>query len=164
MDKDNLHLIRHRYIPNETTPLSDDTVLKFEDGILITKWKTLNPRTDFAGGISAFFIEKGWKISKFMDCQGNVKYWYCDIIECIQDEETNTFTYNDLLFDIVVYPNGALKVLDCDEAADALEQGLITAEQLKTGLRSMNELLNTIYHGRFDRLQAVIDNSEKTVE
>ena len=35
MDKDNLHLVRHRYIPDETTPLSDDTILKFEDGILI---------------------------------------------------------------------------------------------------------------------------------
>ncbi|MCR5323689.1 MAG: DUF402 domain-containing protein [Lachnospiraceae bacterium] len=164
MDKDNLHLVRHRYIPDETTPLSDDTILKFEDGILITKWKTLNPRTDFAEGISAFFIEKGWKISKFMDCQGNAKYWYCDIIECIQDEETNTFTYNDLLFDVVVYPNGALKVLDCDEAADALEQGLITLEQLKTGLRSMNELLNTIYQGRFDRLQAVLENAVVNTE
>ncbi len=160
MDKENLHLVRHRYIPDETTPLSDDEILKFEDGILVTKWKTLNPRTDFAGGVSAFFIDKGWKVSKFCDCAGNVKYWYCDIIECILDEDTNTFTYNDLLFDVVVYPNGFLKVLDCDEAAEAFEKGLITDEQLKTGLRSLNELLTTVYQSRFDRLQALINSIE----
>ena len=158
MDKENLHLVRHRYIPDETTQLSDDEILKVEDGILITRWKTLNPRTDFAGGVSAFFIDKGWKISKFCDCEGGIKYWYCDIIECIIDEETNTFTYNDLLFDVVIYPNGALKVLDCDEAAEAFERGLINREQLTKGLYSLNELLNTIYQSRFDRLQAVVDS------
>ena len=65
----------------------------------------------------------------------------------------------DLLFDVVVYPNGNLRVLDCDEAAEAKEKGLITEAQLLRGLRSMNELLYTIYHGRFDRLQAVVEGA-----
>lgn len=158
MNIENLHLFRRRFIPDELTPLKDDIVLKFEDNLLITSWKTLNPRPDFASGISAYFIDKGWKVSKFLDCEGNVKYWYCDIIDCIIDEETNTFTYEDLLFDVVVYPNGNVKVLDCDEAAEACEKGLITKDQLLKGLRSMNELLNNVYHGRFDRLQSVIEN------
>ncbi|MBR4778211.1 MAG: DUF402 domain-containing protein [Lachnospiraceae bacterium] len=158
MNIENLHLFRRRFIPDELTPLKDDIVLKFEDNLLITSWKTLNPRPDFAAGISAYFIDKGWKVSKFLDCEGNVKYWYCDIIDCIIDEETNTFTYEDLLFDVVVYPNGNVKVLDCDEAAEACEKGLITKDQLLKGLRSMNELLNNVYHGRFDRLQSVIEN------
>ncbi|MBR4542171.1 MAG: DUF402 domain-containing protein, partial [Lachnospiraceae bacterium] len=115
------------------------------------------PRTDFASGMSAYFIDKGWKVSKFLDCEGNIKYWYCDIIDCILDEAANSFTYEDLLFDVVVYPNGSIKVLDCDEAAEAREKGYITEEQLLRGLKSMNELLTTIYHGRFDRLQAVLN-------
>ncbi|MCR4625235.1 MAG: DUF402 domain-containing protein [Lachnospiraceae bacterium] len=159
MNIENLHLFRRRFIPDELTPLQDDIVLKYEDNLLITSWKTLNPRPDFATGISAYFIDKGWKVSKFLDCEGNVKYWYCDIIDCIIDEENNTFTYEDLLFDVVVYPNGNVKVLDCDEAAEACEKGLITEAQLLKGLRSMNELLNNVYHGRFDRLQSVIENA-----
>ena len=159
MNIENLHLFRRRFIPDELTPLKDDIVLKYEDNLLITSWKTLNPRPDFATGISAYFIDKGWKVSKFLDCEGNVKYWYCDIIDCIVDEATNTFTYEDLLFDVVVYPNGNVKVLDCDEAAEACEKGLITEAQLLKGLRSMNDLLNNVYHGRFDRLQSVIENA-----
>lgn len=157
MNKENLHLYRRRFIPDELTPLADDKVLKFEDDLIITSWKTLNPRTDFASGMSAYFIDKGWKVSKFLDCEGNIKYWYCDIIDCILDEAANSFTYEDLLFDVVVYPNGSIKVLDCDEAAEAREKGYITEEQLLRGLKSMNELLTTIYHGRFDRLQAVLN-------
>lgn len=157
MNIDNLHLFRRRFIPDEITPLSDDKVLKLEENLIITSWKTLNPRTDFASGMSAYFIDKGWKVSKFLDCEGNIKYWYCDIIDCILDEASNSFTYEDLLFDVVVYPNGSIKVLDCDEAAEAREKGYITEEQLLRGLRSMNELLTTIYHGRFDRLQAVLN-------
>ena len=159
MDKETLQLFRHRYIPKETTPLTDDEILEYKDNILITRWKTINPRQDFAGGLSAFFIDKGWKVSKIYNCEGQIMYWYCDIIECEFDEEKNSFTYNDLLFDVVVYPNGSLKVLDCDEAADAYEQGLITGDQLTKGLRAMNELLYIIYHGRFDRLQAIIENA-----
>ena len=157
MNIENLHLFRRRFIPNEITPLSDDKVLKLEENLIITSWKTLNPRTDFASGMSAYFIDKGWKVSKFLDCEGNIKYWYCDIIDCILDEAANSFTYEDLLFDVVVYPNGSIKVLDCDEAAEAREKGYITEEQLLRGLKSMNELLTTIYHGRFDRLQAVLN-------
>ncbi|MBR5180149.1 MAG: DUF402 domain-containing protein [Lachnospiraceae bacterium] len=159
MDIENLHLYRRRFIPDETIALTKDNILKLEDNLLITSWKTLNPKQEFACGVSAFFLDKGWKVSKIMDCEGNLKYWYCDIIDCIIDDETNSFTYEDLLFDVVVSPTGSLKVLDCDEAAEAREKGLITEEQLLRGLRSMNELLYTIYHGRFDRLQAVIENA-----
>ena len=159
MDIENLHLYRRRFIPDETIALTKDNILKLEDNLLITSWKTLNPKQEFACGVSAFFLDKGWKVSKIMDCEGNLKYWYCYIIDCIIDDETNSFTYEDLLFDVVVSPTGSLKVLDCDEAAEAREKGLITEEQLLRGLRSMNELLYTIYHGRFDRLQAVIENA-----
>jgi len=159
MDKENLHLYRRRFIPEELTSLENDKILKYEENLIITSWKTLNPRPDFSSGVSAFFLDKGWKISKFLDCEGNVTRWYCDIIEVQKDEDANTLTYNDLLFDVVVLPNGSLKVLDCDEAADAREQNLISEEQLLKGLRSMNELLLTIYRGRFDRLQAVIENA-----
>ena len=159
MDTDNLHLYRRRFIPDELIYLKDDKILKFEDNLLITSWKTLNPKTDFASGVSAFFIDKNWKVSKILDHEGNLMHWYCDIIDCLWDEDANSLTYEDLLFDVVVYPNGMAKVLDCDEAAEAREKGLITEEQLLKGLKSMNELLNLIYQGRFDRLEAVVEGA-----
>ena len=160
MDINNLKLYRRRYIPNELTWLKDDEILRLDDEYLITRWKSLKPRPDFAGGISVFFLKEGWKVSKIFDHDGSFLHWYCDIIDVVCDEETDSLTYEDLLFDVVIYPNGRYKVLDCDEAAEAFEKGLITGEQLTTALKSMHELLEVIYHARFDRLQAVIDAYE----
>lgn len=160
MDTSNLTLYRRRYIPDELIVLKNDEVVKLEDELLITKWKTLSHHTAFASGISAYFFDKGWKVSKFIDAEGNVCYWYCDIVEILKDEKENSITCVDLLFDVVVYPNGTVRVVDSDEAADAYEKGLITKEQLLKALRSMNELLGIIYNDRFDRLQAIVNSAE----
>lgn len=161
MDASNLTLYRKRYIPDETIRLDNDEILKYEDNLLITRWDTISAHKDFVGGVSAFFFDNGWKVSKFLDAKGEVCFWYCDIVEIIKNEEENSITCVDLLFDIIVYPNGYFKVVDCDEAADALEQGLITKEQLLKALRSMNELLSLIYNDRFDRLQSVVNSVDK---
>ena len=160
MKKEDLHLYRRRYIPNEKIFLKDDKVLFCDEKLLITKWTTLNPKTEFAGGVSAFFIDKGWKVSKIIDYSGKLMHWYCDIIDSVIDEETNSYTYEDLLFDVVVYPDGRLQVLDCDEAAEAREKNLISEEQLLKALKSMNTLLKYIYRGKFSELQNVIEKAE----
>ncbi|MBP5652015.1 MAG: DUF402 domain-containing protein [Lachnospiraceae bacterium] len=157
MEKQNLKLYRRRFIPDELTWLKDDEILRLDDEMLVTRWKSLHPRTDFAGGVSVFFLKEGWKVSKILDRDGNILHWYCDIIDIVRNEEENSLTYEDLLFDVVVSPSGKIKVLDCDEAALAFEQGLITKEQLIHALKAMHELLEVIYHSRFDRLQAVIE-------
>jgi protein associated with RNAse G/E len=158
MDIRNLKLYRRRFIPDELTYLADDEILRFDDEMLVTRWKSLHPRGDFDGGISVFFLKDGWKISKLLDRDGNVLHWYCDIIDIVRNEEENSLTYEDLLFDVVVSPSGKVKVLDCDEAAQAFEQGLITKEQLIHALKAMHELLEVIYHSRFDRLQAIVES------
>lgn len=160
MDITTLKLYRRRYIPNEYIWLKDDEILRLDDEYMVTRWKTINARSDFAKGISVFFLKEGWKVSKIIDHEGNTLHWYCDIIDVIRNEAENSLTFEDLLFDVVVYPNGRFKVLDCDEAAQAYEQGLITREQLTGALRSMHELLEVIYHARFDRLQSMIDAYE----
>ena len=157
MNRENLRIYRRRFIPNELICLDADEILHLDDDILVTRWNALHPRTDFCSGVSAYFMKDGWKVSKILDAQGNTLHWYCDIVEYIIDEAANSITCQDLLFDVVVYENGRYKVLDCDEAADAFEKGLITTAQLTGGLRSLHELLEVIYHSRFDRLQAVIN-------
>ena len=66
-DNSNLKLYRRRYIPNELTHLKDDRILQYDPGkLLITEWKTLKPRKDFARGVSAFFLDRGIKVSKLI--------------------------------------------------------------------------------------------------
>ena len=157
MRKEDLKIYRRRFIPNELISLDSDEILYLDDEKLVTKWNALHARSDFASGVSAYFFKDGWKVSKILDHEGNVIHWYCDIVECILDEKKNSITCQDLLFDVVVYENGRYKVLDCDEAAEAYESGLITGAQLCSALRSLHELLEVVYHDRFDRLQAVIN-------
>ena len=55
MDIKDLKLYRRRFIPDELTFLADDEILRLDDEMLVTRWKSLHPRTDFAGGVSVFF-------------------------------------------------------------------------------------------------------------
>ena len=59
-----LKLYRKRYIPNESILLKDDNILFADDKLIITSWKTLKPRKDISYGYSAYFIDKGFKVSK----------------------------------------------------------------------------------------------------
>ena len=126
-DYANLKLYRRRYIPAELIHLKDDHILRYEPGsLLITEWKTLKPRKDFARGVSAFFPDKGIKVSKLMDEQGQITRWYCDIGAFHLNPEENSLTFEDLLFDVVVHTDGSYQVLDIGEAADAYKQQLIS--------------------------------------
>ena len=152
-----LKIYRRRYIPKEYIDLKNDERVFLDENYLITKWKPLRPRTDFAAGVSVYCLKEGWKISNIMDEEGNTLEWYCDICEFIIDDENNTFTSNDLLLDVIIYPNGRELILDADEAADALEKGLITKEQMIKALRSFNSLLEVIRHGEFENLIKRLD-------
>ena len=152
-----LKIYRRRYIPKEYIDLKNDERVFLDENYLITKWKPLRPRTDFAAGVSVYCFKEGWKISNIMDNDGNTIHWYCDICEFLIDDENNSLTSNDLLLDVIIYPNGRELILDADEAADALEKGLITKEQMIKALRSFNSLLEVIRHGEFENLIKRLD-------
>ena len=157
MNLENLKIYRRRYIPNEFIDLKKDERVSLDENYLVTRWKPIRQREDFSAGVSVYCLKEGWKISNIMDEEGNTLEWYCDICEFIIDDENNTFTSNDLLLDVILYPNGRELILDADEAADALEQGLITKEQMIKALRSFNSLLEVIRHGEFDNLIAKLN-------
>lgn len=148
---DNLKLYRRRYIPDEIVFLKDDIVVSANEERIVTKWKVLKKRADFSHGASCYFLKKGIKVSKFIDDNENLLYWYCDIINYEYNKEENTYTFNDLLIDVIIYPDGFVKVVDMEEIADALEQGLIDEEVVKSSLRKTNALLIDIYNGNFDK-------------
>jgi len=158
-DNFNLKLYRRRHIPNELTHLKDDRILQYDPGkLLITEWQTLKPRRDFARGVSAFFLDRGIKVSKLFDHEGKLSRWYCDI-GMFHLSEDNSLTFEDLLFDVVVNKDGSYRVLDIGEAAEAYRLQLITEEQLLYAMEVLDSLLALIHNGQFRELQKIIDQA-----
>ena len=158
--KNSLTLYRKRYIPNETVCLKDDIILFESENLIITKWNTLKPRLDISHGISAYFIDRGFKVSKIYNKDNHLVYWYCDIIEAAKDTLTNSLVIQDLLIDIVVYEDGKVRVLDLVEVSDSLEQGIIDTPTAAKALRTADTLLNIIYSGEFKTYQTYINDIE----
>lgn len=138
-------LYRKRLIPAECIRLENDKLIYQGDHVLITQWRTLKPKKVLHHGKSCYLLKKGWKISQFLDAADNLICWYCDIIDTEYDPETNTYTFVDLLADVLIYPDGRVCVVDLDEVADALDQQLITLDQMKACMRQLDSLLELIY-------------------
>ncbi|HHV10403.1 MAG TPA: DUF402 domain-containing protein [Clostridiales bacterium] len=154
-------LYRRRFIPDELIELKDDVILAMEKDLVITKWVTLHPRKDIARGISAFYLDRGIKVSKIFDKNGRLVYWYCDIIQTKISEENNTVIMEDLLVDVILYNDGSMRIMDLDELADALEQHLITQQEAAYALRTLHSLLEIISGGRFHLLQEPVNQAER---
>ncbi len=155
-------LYRKRIIPEECVLLRDDKILYCDDDMILTSWNTLKPRKDIHHGYSCYFLKEGFKVSKFYREDNSLVYWYCDIVSYDYDEAANTYIVTDLLADVLIYPDGFVKVVDIDELAEALEQKLIDESLLKKALLRLNHLLTIIYSGHFNTLQAPIEKISTT--
>lgn len=144
---ENLKIYRKRIIPQELVDLKDDEIILKNDDVVVTRWKALKPRRDFSKGSSCYFLKRGFKISRFLDKRDRLVYYYCDIIDTKFDEEQNSFTFLDLLADVIIYPSGFVRVVDLEEISEALDKGLISIEQAKQALNRLSELLKIIYSG-----------------
>lgn len=143
-------LYRKRFIPMETLELKDDVLVYEDSDILITKWNVFRPKATFSHGISCYFLKEGYKVSKFLNDAEELVYYYCDIIETTKEE--NSYVFTDLLADVIIYPNGFVKVVDLAELADARDEGLIIEDVVKTALRRLESLLTIIYDGKLSAL------------
>lgn len=154
-------LYRKRIIPDECIALKDDEILYIDEKIIVTKWNVLKPRNDFHHGYSCYFLDKNIKVSKFLKEDGSLHYWYCDIIEYKYSETDNSYTFTDLLADVIIYPDGEVKVVDLDEIAVALERKLVSDRELVIALRTLDSLLNMIYSKDFDYLKSKVEQFER---
>ena len=142
-------LYRRRLIPNECILLKDDVILSCTDNMILTKWNALRPKKELHHGFSAYFLKEHIKVSKFCKEDNTFMYWYCDVVDYETDESAGTVTSIDLCVDVVVYPDGHLKVLDLDELVQAKREGLLTQSQMEQALLATGDLLDDIYHDRF---------------
>ena len=145
-------LFRKRYMPMEVVVLKDDVLLFQDEEKMITKWQVFRPKANFSHGVSCYYLQEGYKVSKFLNDADELVYYYCDIVDIEYDPIKNSYLFTDLLADVIVYPDGFVKVVDLAELADALEEHIITAETLQTVLRRLEALLEVIYDGKFMEL------------
>lgn len=147
------NIYRKRLIPDECMPLKNDLILYEDDSILITKWNTLKPRSDFHHGYSCYYLKEGCKVSRFYKEDGSLLYWYCDIITLTVENE-NDLIITDLLADVIIYPDGFVQVMDLDELCDAKEKELITETQFFLAIKQLGSLLDTVYRGHLEQFAA----------
>ncbi len=148
-----MKIYRKRYIPNEIIDISADEIVYQDDKLLVTKWVPIKPRTDVGRGVSYTMLDKGWKISKFYDHNGNLLYWYCDIIEYIKGEDSLTLI--DLLVDVIIHEDGVYEVVDFEELDEALAAGLITERQKVDALQKVSALTKLIDEKQFPPFEEV---------
>ncbi len=150
-------LYRKRLIPDECVRLEDDEIIYLDHEIIVTKWKALHPKPNLDHGYSCYFLKKNVKVSKFLYEDDSIIYWYCDIIDYTYDNEGDEYVFRDLLADVIVLPDGFVKVVDLDEFKEALEQELLTPDEVIKALGYLDSLLRIIYDGKFGELQDEIE-------
>lgn len=152
-------LYRRRIIPEECILLKDDVILSCDEERIVTSWNALHPKKDLHHGMSCYFLREGFKISKFCYEDGSLLYWYCDIVDFNYHPADNSLIVTDLLADVVIYPDGFVKVVDLDELVTALESRSISLDTLKSSLIRLNKLLGLIYSNQFGQLKKYINDA-----
>ncbi|WP_458407551.1 DUF402 domain-containing protein [Anaerotignum sp.] len=150
-------LYRKRYMPSEVVHLKDDIITYQGENVMVTKWDVLHPKAKFSHGVSCYYMDKGWKISKFLNKNDELVYYYCDIIDTTYNEEENFYVFTDLLADVIIYEDGFVKVVDLGEIAEALEEGIITDREAKLSLSRLDALLEVIYGGGLPEMIAFME-------
>lgn len=151
-------LYRRRIIPEECILLKDDIILSCDEERIITSWNALHPKKDLHHGMSCYFLKEGFKVSRFCREDDSLLYWYCDIVDYNYNSSDNSLIVTDLLADVIIYPDGFVKVVDLDELVTALESRSISLDTLKSSLMRLDKLLSLIYSNQFDTLKAYIES------
>lgn len=154
-------LYRRRLIPDECILLKDDIILECNEEHIVTSWNAIRPKKDLHHGYSCYFLKEGFKVSKFYYEDGRLLYWYCDIVDFDYSPADNRLIVTDLLADVIIYPDGFVKVVDLDELVTALESRSLTLDTLKSCLQKLDKLLTIIYGGNFGKLTSYIETYEQ---
>ncbi|WP_315107997.1 DUF402 domain-containing protein [Clostridium intestinale] len=83
-------------------------------------------------------------ITAMINMKNEIELWYIDIIASHGVDEDNIVYFYDLYLDLIVYPNGTIKIDDMDELVDAFEQNIITKNLYEFALKTSVSLQNGI--------------------
>ena len=152
-----LQIFRKRLIPAETVLLKDDVILRQENDLIVTSWCAFHPRPDLMRGFSCYYTEDHLKVSRMIHDDHSF-HWYIDIADYTWNDSRDSLTMTDLLADVIIESDGLIRVTDLDELADAHSQGLISDDQLKKSLYTLDRLLRELYSHGIDRLAKPLEN------
>ena len=108
----------------------DETITVCDNGY---KWLTIMPKDDY------------YCITVMMDSDYNIKVSYIDMIDSQGIDDDGVPFFYDCYLDLVVYPDGYVKVDDRDELDEALQNGDISKEQYDRALQTADKLRQTLF-------------------
>ena len=84
--------------------------------------------------------KENYLITAMISKEGRIVLWYIDMIAGYGFEQDGVAYYADLYLDLVVTPDGYIKIDDMDELMDALADGDITDAQVSLALHTKRKL------------------------
>ena len=90
-----------------------------------------------------YYPGRGYAIWQIERADGDLKGWYCNISTPIVERD-GVLSFEDLLLDVVVYPDGRHAILDRDEFETARLQGL-SDERCRLAEEALDEVLAAIH-------------------
>lgn len=79
-------------------------------------------------------------ITAMINTKNEIELWYIDMIADYGVDSDNITYFYDLYLDLVVYPNGTIKIDDMDELLKALDQKIITPDLYKLAIETSQKL------------------------
>ena len=95
-----------------------------------------------------------------MDGDYHIKVSYVDMIDEQGIDDDGVPFFYDCYLDLVVYPDGYVKVDDMDELEDALNKGDISKEQYDRALQTADKLRQTVFKD-YDKYVEFVDGRLK---
>lgn len=104
---------------------NEEEIVVCDKGI---KWLSILPQNKF------------YCITAMLNEKDDILLWYIDMIAKQGIDADGVPYFDDLYLDLVVYPNGEIKMDDMDELKEALYQKDITQEQFDLAVNTADEL------------------------
>ena len=123
----------------EIEEVSEKQIWKFHGEDIIVcdkglKWLSILPKDDF------------YCITAMLNENDEILLWYIDMIAEQGMDADGIPYFDDLYLDLVVYPDGTVKVDDMDELVEALSSKDITQEQFNLAISTSNKLKGGLLH------------------
>jgi len=96
-----------------------------------------------------YFFTEPFNLLEFRDPDGNLLGHYSDIGTPAVQLTADTYQMTDLYLDIWLFPDGRLLELDWDEFEEAVEKGLLSAEQAELAKTAMKRVVREVADGMY---------------
>lgn len=137
-----MSIYKHKLVPQETQDITQDHWIYRDEHWMLSTWSPAHSDMKVVKAVSIFDLEHGWQLSQKFDAQGQLKYWYCDIIASYsQDGDLHIV---DLILDVVLFPDGVIQVVDMPEFQNYVPQTPQEVEWLETAPTKLQTLIHQI--------------------